>query len=1208
MAIIFDASAYFTRIQSDARYVRLPSPPTPPTALTFVSSAVVTTPFSITATAIFTLTPPLGYTIAQYQFQFTDPDSNITTQLIPSSGPFVCTGLLINTAYTVAARSIDAFGQASSYTSTIPITTSDDVPALNTPTLSGLAVSDGALLFISPLNIEVYFSYYQLLRATNSSLTSPTDVVNFTVGDVLDRVIPATANYWYQVLVWDIYGNSYPTNIVGPFSLQESSLPTYPATPDISGGTATPNSDGSITVAWPANTDSTLTNYRIWRRLHSTSLWEQYDWIAGSPGINTTYTDVNCLSGNEYDYSVSAINNSNEESSYDSTGISATSDCTDDPATPTSFIFTNAQGTVGVSWTGSVSSGSSSSATVQYGLSYRLLSTNAFYPEILVNGTSFTIYGLTATKLSLEGELEVEVRALNNAGNYSTYLDHVLLVGDLVNYSPAPGNNPPNPLIVTQTDNVDGSETLSWATVPFSLDGETVLGYRIMRWDSVSSEWTWLVDYTGGITYTDLYLEPYTYISRTYQYSVQTLGTLGDISAWNYVFNAGFEFQSGSTEGWTLAADAGAVDTIVNTPVEDGSAALCANYAGRASQSFPVIANLVYTFSVYVRQGTLGTSGTNAEIQIAWYDSGHSLISAPNNTATATTNYQTVSVANATAPSNAVTATVSLLGDSSNPTYTFLWDDAYFELAISNDIYGDNKTDIIEVIDTIAPVQTSSQLAATASGQLGGIFLNFLTGTNPRFLGAVYEIFETSGPTLIATIPIFAESTPQFFDVTSISVLTRTTESFNFKVKDIYGNESAYILGTAISATSLNLDDVQSYGSTTPPAEPTGTACVANADGSITTTWTANTEANLEGYVVYRQVDSSSPNSSELPPSSFEWVVAGIVQMGPGGTPQFIDAGLALGLLYDYTISAFNIFGYASAYNTVTYGSATAGDTRTPDPPTSPIATGVTGAIVNTWTATDTTLITNYSVEISLDNGGTWGSPIIVTGLAYTQVYTDGKSAAFLLANYLFRVAALARQGSAQSTWATSSAPNLTTYVPIDTTGPDPATSFAYTQEPNGAILLTWVLSDSVDVDHYALYRQYGSDGYVFAANLANTVTSYNDVGLELYIANNESYSYNLYTVSVMGLLSTAANLTGIDVVADSTTASIGNLPALTIAAPTAGLSGTGTTVTVELETVSFSDPGNSCWNNDNIPGHDHRWSIQCLCWLFFLYLRLYES
>lgn len=187
MAPVFDASSYFTRRQSDARYVHLPPIPGPPTGVSFGGSTIVATATELTATETCTLTPPAGDTIVAYQFLLTDPFSNITTQILSTASPLVLIDLLVNATYTVQVRSLDFFNQASTYTSAQMFTTSDAVPMLGIPNLTVTIVALGAQATLSPLNTELWFDFYQLNRSTSVTMSSSTNVIEFKAASVIDK-------------------------------------------------------------------------------------------------------------------------------------------------------------------------------------------------------------------------------------------------------------------------------------------------------------------------------------------------------------------------------------------------------------------------------------------------------------------------------------------------------------------------------------------------------------------------------------------------------------------------------------------------------------------------------------------------------------------------------------------------------------------------------------------------------------------------------------------------------------------------------------------------------------------------------------------------------------------------------------------------------------------------------------------------------------
>ena len=151
---------------------------------------------------------------------------------------------------------------------------------------------------------------------------------------------------------------------------------------------------------------------------------------------------------------------------------------------------------------------------------------------------------------------------------------------------------------------------------------------------------------------------------------------------------------------------------------------------------------------------------------------------------------------------------------------------------------------------------------------------------------------------------------------------------------------------------------------TTPPAIPTGLAAVPGS-GSVTLSWTANTEPDLAGYNVYR--GASLLNGA-----------------APVSGTSFSDTGLTNGTTYTYTITAVDTSGNASVQSppvsaTPVGGSSdpvliTAGDIAgcswTSDSTTATLVEGIAGTVL---TLGDNVYQNGTASEFSSCYGPTWG-------------------------------------------------------------------------------------------------------------------------------------------------------------------------------------------------------------------------------------------
>jgi fibronectin type 3 domain-containing protein len=80
-------------------------------------------------------------------------------------------------------------------------------------------------------------------------------------------------------------------------------------------GTGTAASSHSVNLSWNASTSSDVTGYNIYRAVFATSCGS-YSKINSVLDTSTLYTDSSVVNGTSYCYASTAINSSNEESSY----------------------------------------------------------------------------------------------------------------------------------------------------------------------------------------------------------------------------------------------------------------------------------------------------------------------------------------------------------------------------------------------------------------------------------------------------------------------------------------------------------------------------------------------------------------------------------------------------------------------------------------------------------------------------------------------------------------------------------------------------------------------------------------------------------------------------------------------------------------------------------------------------------------------------
>ncbi|HOK41829.1 MAG TPA: hypothetical protein PLD27_12425, partial [bacterium] len=203
---------------------------------------------------------------------------------------------------------------------------------------------------------------------------------------------------------------------------------------------------------------------------------------------------------------------------------------------------------------------------------------------------------------------------------------------------------------------------------------------------------------------------------------------------------------------------------------------------------------------------------------------------------------------------------------------------------IGNDQFSFNVTlnNGKETSDTIPP---SAPIGLIAVAGIGQATLNWQPNTESDIAG--YNVYRslTSGSGYIKNNGALLTS-PQF---TSYALLSGKRYYFVVTAVDRAGNESLF-------SNEVNVLITQDP----PPAPPTGLIATAS-DSSIRLDWSANGEADLAGYNIYRTLTSGT-NYTKLNSSLIT-------------TNYYIDTGLTNGTRYYYVVTAVDVQPLESAYS-----------------------------------------------------------------------------------------------------------------------------------------------------------------------------------------------------------------------------------------------------------------------------------------------------
>ncbi len=231
-----------------------------------------------------------------------------------------------------------------------------------------------------------------------------------------------------------------------------------------------------------------------------------------------------------------------------------------------------------------------------------------------------------------------------------------------------------------------------------------------------------------------------------------------------------------------------------------------------------------------------------------------------------------------------------------------------------------------------------------------------------------------------------------------------TTYTYAVTAKDTTGNTSL----ASASATAK----VPAAADTQAPAAPKDVTAQVG-DNGVTLGWTANDEADLAGYDVYRST-TATVDTSGTPLNS-----------APLTDPAFVDSTVEPGTTYTYAVTAKDTTGNTSlASTTATAEVPAAADTEAPAAPKNVAAAPSAGKVELTWTANPETDVAGYRVYRGNEAPvATTGTPPSGADLLTSPAFTDSTVAAG--SSYAHVIVAVDEAGNASpaSTPATATAP-----------------------------------------------------------------------------------------------------------------------------------------------------------------------------------------
>lgn len=365
--------------------------------------------------------------------------------------------------------------------------------------------------------------------------------------------------------------------------------------------------------------------------------------------------------------------------------------------------------------------------------------------------------------------------------------------------------------------------------------------------------------------------------------------------------------------------------------------------------------------------------------------------------------------------------------------------------------------------ETTPPSVPGTLSASAASGTQANLSWGASTDSGGSNLSG-YKIERCQGSGCSGFAQIAVTASTSYPDTTLSSAVTY---QYRVRAYDGAGNNSGYSNTVAVTTPD-----------TVAPTVPSGLAAAAPSSNSVNLTWTGSTDnVAVTGYRVYR----------------------GGSQIGTTSGTSYTDSGVVGSTAYSYTVSAYDAAGNNS-------GSSNTATVTTPDT----IAPGVpTGLSASAASATQVSLSWN---AVS-DTGG--------SGLAGYRIYRGGVHIANSGATsysdttvspstaYSYTVAGYDNAGN---TSGQSSAANVTTPAPPDTTAPSVPTGATTALAGDNQVNVSWSASTDTGGSGLAGYRIYRGGVQIGTSS----TTSYADTTTSPF----NSYSYTVASYDVAGNVS----------------------------------------------------------------------------------------
>jgi chitodextrinase len=671
----------------------------------------------------------------------------------------------------------------------------------------------------------------------------------------------------------------------------------------------------------------------------------------------------------------------------------------------------------------------------------------------------------TDSGLSASTSYTYTVKAEDTAGKISDASSPV----SFTTANPSGATAPTAPTNVISSSQTDTTVSLLWTA---STDDTGISSYDIFRNGAI-------IGNSSNTTYTDTGLST----SSTYTYTVKAKGSTGYVSDASIPVSFTTANPSGITAptapanltsssqtdttvslSWTASTDTTGISSyeIFRDGAEIG------NSTGTAYTDTGLSASTTYTYTVratdsngYISDASSPESFTTDNPSGVTAPTVPTNLACTSNTETSISLSWTASTDDAGISSYEIFRNGAEIGSSPNTTYidSGLSASITYTYTVKAEDTNGYISDASSTLDVTTPDTTPPTAPAdlTCSSKTGTTVTLTWTASTDNVGVSGYDIYRDG-------IEIGYTSNMTYTDS---GLSEATTYTYTIQAEDTAAN-----LSDASNALNVMTSD------TTPPTAPTEVTCTSNTETTVTLTWTASTDnVGVTSYDIYR-------NGSKV---------------GSTANTTYTDSGLSVSTSYTYTVKAEDAVGNISDASSAL--NVTTPDTTPPTAPTDVACSSKTDTTVTlTWTAsTDNVGVTCYDVY---RNGMEIGSTSVTS-------YTDAGLSASTAYTYTVK-----SEDAAGNVSDASSAFNVTTANPPDTTPPTAPTNVTYTSVTDTSVTLTWTAStDNVGVTDYNIYR----DGNEIGSTTGTTYTD-SDLGAGTY------YAYTVKAEDAAGNLSDASN------------------------------------------------------------------------------------